>query len=482
MKIQTATPVEILDTMQMAQADRLAVEHGVSGMALMEAAGRAVARAAQKMGRPCRTLVLCGPGNNGGDGYVAARLLHQMGWPVAVAALAPPRAGSDAALAAARWDGPMLPFTAEEAQRAHLVIDAVFGAGLTRNVDGLVEDVLRASRRILAVDVPSGLNGSTGQVHGYAPHAAATVTFFRLKPGHVLYPGRGLCGHVVLADIGIPAQVLAEIRPATRLNAPDSWRHLLSGPPAEAHKYTRGTVAILAGAGMPGAARLVAAAARRTGAGHVSLYAENSDSAAALRTTEAGLIVSDADMPTRADCLVIGPGLPPDATTRLRLRNAQATNARILADAGVLTSCADDPALLEGVTWITPHHGEFKRLFGAYVDKLQAVQTAARCIGAVVVLKGADTVIAAPDGRLAINAHAPATLASAGTGDVLAGIIAALGAVPWADPFDAACAAVWLHGEAGYCAGRDLVAEDLPANLPAAIMRAETSSYVFGRR
>ncbi len=476
MTFRAATPTEILDTEQMAHADRLAGAGGVAGIDLMEAAGRAVARAAQKMTRPCRTLVLCGPGNNGGDGYVAARLLAQMGWPVAVAALAPVRAGSDAAQAADRWHGPMAPFSVQEAERASLVIDAVFGAGLQRDVEGIVADVLRVCRRILAVDVPSGLDGSTGQSRGYAPQAEATVTFFRLKPAHLLYPGRTLCGEVILADIGIPERVLTETGIAGRMNSPRSWRYLLVPPAAEAHKYTHGAVAVLTGTGMPGAARLVAAAARRAGAGHVSLYTGDTDAAAVLRATEAGLIVSDAVMPARADCVVIGPGMPPDAGARARLAAALQTGARVLADAGALTACAEDPALLSGVTWITPHMGEFRRLFGACPDKLTAARTAAQRTGAVAVLKGPDTVVAAPDGRLAINAHAPAALASAGTGDVLAGVIAALGATRLADPFDAACAAVWLHGEAGYRAGANLIAEDLPAALPAAIMRARTAA------
>src|SRR5581483_11121495 len=178
---------------------------GVPGSSLMENAGRAVARAIRRRFAPCRTVVLCGPGNNGGDGYVVARLLAQQGWPVTVAALAAPRPGTDAARAAARWRGPTAPFIPETVSRAGLVVDAVFGAGLSRDVDGIVADTLHAAARVVAIDAPSGVDGASGAVRGYAPQARVTVTFFRLKPGHLLLPGRDLCGEIVLADIGLPA-------------------------------------------------------------------------------------------------------------------------------------------------------------------------------------------------------------------------------------------------------------------------------------
>ncbi len=255
----------------MARADAASPALGVPGPTLMANAGRAVARAIQQRFRPCRTLVLAGPGNNGGDGYVVARLLQQEGWPVALAALAQPRAGSDAADAASHWHGPSAPFEAGEAARAELVIDAVFGAGLARDVDGVVADVLRAARRVVAVDVPSGLDGTTGAVRGFAPQAALTVTFFRLKPGHILLPGRGLCGETVLADIGLPGAVLKQVAPSCFANLPELWR--LPVPGSQSHKYTRGHVTVVGGATMTGAARLSADAARRSGAGLVTIAA-----------------------------------------------------------------------------------------------------------------------------------------------------------------------------------------------------------------
>ncbi len=459
----------------MGRADAAAIAAGMPGLTLMEAAGAAVARAARRFWRPCRTLVLCGPGNNGGDGYVAARLLQLAGWPVAVAALAPPRPGSDAAVMQARWRGPMLPFTPEEAARAGLVIDAVFGAGLARDLDDDVAATLRATRSVLAVDVPSGLDGGTGLVRGFAPRAEATVTFFRLKPGHLLFPGRDLCGRLVLADIGLPAAVLRNIAPPTSLNAPALWRQVLRSPLAADHKYARGAVAIQAGPGMTGAARLAAQAARRAGAGHVTVLAPDEATAAVLRAGEPGVIVAAAP-PPQVRCLVLGPGLPPDDDTRARVRQALAGGGAVLLDAGALTAFAGAPEALRGATWITPHAGEFARVFGPGADRLAAARDAARRTGAVVVLKGADTIVAAPDGRAAINAHAPPWLATAGTGDVLAGIIAALGLD---DPFAAACAAVWLHGEAAFQAGEGLIAEDLADRLPAAIVRARVGPYIL---
>lgn len=242
---------ELLTPAEMAEADAAAVAGGIPGITLIEAAGRAVARAAARRFRPCRTLVLVGPGNNGGDGWVAARWLEQAGWPVAVAPLALARPGSDAALAAARWRGPVVAFSVAEAARAGLVIDAVFGAGLSKPVEGRAGEVLASLRApVLAVDVPSGLDGATGQMRGFAPRAVLTVTFFRRKTGHLLLPGRDLCGEVVLADIGLPASVLPAIAPRAWRNGPWLWR--IPRPGAASHKYARGHVVVVAGPGMTG--------------------------------------------------------------------------------------------------------------------------------------------------------------------------------------------------------------------------------------
>lgn len=466
----------LLTPEEMGRADAAAIAGGISGERLMDAAGRAVARAALRHFRPCRTLVLAGPGNNGGDGYVAARLLDQAGWPVAVAALAPPRPGSDAASAAARWSGPMVPFAPGEAARAGLIIDAVFGAGLARPVEGLVAGTLAAAGGpVLAVDVPSGLDGATGQVRGCAPRAGLTVTFFRAKPGHLLMPGRDLCGDLVVADIGLPGSVLAAIGPRCWEAAPGLWRLPTPGP--SAHKYSRGHVTIIAGAGMTGAARLTAAGARRSGAGLVTLLAPDRATGNVLRSGDPGVVVTEAPLGTlladrRRTTWVVGPGLAADEAALDTLAALSAAGRQVVADAGTLAAAAGQPERLRGAAVLTPHEGEFTRLFGAPGnDRLAATRRAAALIGAVVLLKGPDSVIASPDGRAAINRHAPAWLATGGTGDVLAGIIAALMAGGMA-AFQATAAAAWLHGEAAFRCGYGMLAEDLSARLPEAITTA----------
>jgi ADP-dependent NAD(P)H-hydrate dehydratase / NAD(P)H-hydrate epimerase len=462
---------ELLTPAQMGQADQAAARHGHSGPALMEAAGRAVARAIQRHIGRCRVLVLAGPGNNGGDGYIAARLLAQEGWPVRLAALAPPRDGSDAAGAARPWIGPMVPFTPEQANRADVVVDAVFGAGLTRPVDGLAAETLKAARRVVAVDVPSGLDGATGQPLGFAPTAELTVTFFRLKPGHLLLPGRDLCGRIELADIGIPGTVLDAIAPNTFAALPSLWR--LPQLTAEAHKYSRGHVTVVGGASMTGAARLAAEAARRAGAGMVTIAARGA--VETYRSGEPGLLVSEADVATllrddRRKVWVCGPGLGPDEA-RAVFPALIAANRTVVGDADVFSAFTGDPDGLRGATVLTPHAGEFARVFGAPAcDRLSAARAAAARTGAVVLLKGSDTIIAAPDGRAAINLSAPPWLATAGAGDVLSGIIAGLlaqGMPAW----DAAAAGAYLHGRAATLAGPGLVVEDL---LPA-LIRAFTN-------
>jgi hydroxyethylthiazole kinase-like uncharacterized protein yjeF len=460
---------ELLTPEEMARADAAAIAGGIPGIELMEAAGRAVARAAMRRFRPVRTLVLAGPGNNGGDGYVAARLLEDAGWPVAAAPLAPPRPGGDAARAAARWRGPVLPFSVAEVARAGLVIDAVFGAGLSKPVQGLAAEVLSAARApVLAVDVPSGVDGATGAVRGFAPRAALTVTFFRRKPGHLLLPGREFCGETVLAQIGLPASVLPAIAPRAWRNGPWLWR--LPRPDAASHKYARGHVAVAAGPGLTGAARLAASAARRAGAGLLTVAAPDPATAALLRAGEAGVMVSEDRAGLLADSRigvwVIGPGLPPGAATLAVLRETVAAGRQVVADAGALRAAGGDPAALAGCAVITPHAGEFAAVFGATgANRPEAARRAAAATGAVVLLKGADTVVAAPDGRVAINDNAPPWLATGGTGDVLAGLAAGLLAQTMS-PFEATCAAAWLHGEAARRLGPGLLAEDLPRIVP----------------
>lgn len=429
---------ELLTPQEMVQLDNLAGNNAP----LMEAAGRAVARAIIRRYAQCRVLVLVGPGNNGGDGKVAARYLAQAGWPVATVTVASA--------------------TVDEVAHAELVIDAVFGAGLSRDVSPEIADLLRAAKRLVAIDTPSGVDGATGNVRGFAAQAEVTITFFRLKPGHLLYPGRGLCGEILLRDIGLPAVLLDHIKPQTFRNNPALWT--LPTPATTGHKYVSGDVTVLCGT-MPGAARLACAAARRTGAGMVTLLAD-----APFIPPEAGLIVrsdklEDLLTDDRRKVWVCGPGL---GITRAGAKLALLITAgkQIIADADALTASKNAPEKLIGATVITPHVGEFIRVFGPIGrDKLARTRHAARITGAVTLLKGPDTIIAAPDGRAAINNIAPNTLATGGTGDVLAGIIAALLAQNM-PAFEATCAAVWYHSQAAIKAGPGMIAEDLPRELP----------------
>lgn len=464
---------ELLTPAQMARADLLAVGLGAVGSTLMANAGRAVARAVTAQFRPCRTLVLCGPGNNGGDGYVAARLLQAAGWPVAVAALSRPSPGSDAAVAADDWSGPMADFAPSSAARASLVIDAVFGAGLSRDVDGVVAETLAAAHQLVAIDVPSGLDGECGAVRGFAPSARLTVTFFRLKPGHLLLPGRSLCGEIVLADIGLPSTVLGDIGSRATVNHPTLWT--VPVPAEDGHKYDRGHVTIVGGAAMTGAAQLAAAGARRGGAGLVTIVAP-AQAANVYRAGAYGVIVTedsitDLIQDERRKVWVCGPGLGV-AAARNALPILVSAKRSVIVDADALSAFGGEPDSLMGATVITPHAGEFTRVFGPPGnDRARAALAAANRIGAVVLLKGADTIVAAPDGRISINASAPPWLATAGAGDVLAGLIAALlaqGMLPW----EAASAAAWLHGRAACIAGPGMLAEDLPPALPAAFSDA----------
>ena len=433
---------ELLTPEESARADRTAIAMGIPIAALMENAGRAVARAIRARYRPCRTLVLCGPGNNGGDGHVAARHLAAAGWPIRVLTL-------DA-------------FSPEEAARADLVIDAAFGAGLSRDLSPRVIATLKAARRIVAIDVPSGLDGATGLPRPWAPQAELTVTFFRLKPGHMLLPGRALCGEVVLADILLPDAVLDTVRPRTWRNHPDLWT--LPAPQTSAHKYSRGHVTVLGGATMTGAARLAAASARRAGAGLVTIAAQGS--ADIYRAGEPGVMVDASPLARQLDdprrtAWVAGPGLGIQ-TAEVLLPPLLAAGRLVVVDADGFSACAGHPERLRGARVLTPHMGEFSRVFGSPGDdRMAAVRAAAAVTGAVVLLKGGDTIVAAPDGRAAVNDSAPPWLATAGAGDVLAGLIAAL-LGQGMEPFAAACAGAWLHGRAAAIVGQGLIAEDLP--------------------
>lgn len=466
-----ATPLLTVD--QMYRADALAIAGGVPGAVLMEAAGWAVARAVRlEVGR-CRVAVLCGPGNNGGDGFVAARLLARQGWPVRLALLGRLEdLRGDARLMAERWQGPVLPLEPGVLEGCGAVVDALFGAGLTRPLEGaalaMVAEIGRRRLPVIAVDVPSGLDGDSGAVLGAAAQAQATVTFFRKKPGHCLLPGRSLCGRVIVAEIGIPAAVLDDIRPALFENGPGLWR--LPRPAPDAHKYARGHVLVLGGDTMTGAARLAARAARRIGAGLVTIAAPPDALAVYLAGDPGAIVLPDAPFAAlladgRRNALLLGPGAGVGESLRAKILAALSTGRPTVLDADALTAFAADAdtlfAKLSAAVLLTPHDGEFRRLFGDIPgSRLQRARAAARRSGAVVLLKGGDTVVAHPDGRAAITTDAPASLATAGSGDVLAGMAVGLMA-QGLDTFAAANAAAWLHGAAARQAGPGLIAEDL---------------------
>lgn len=484
----------LLTVAEMSRADALTIAAGTPGLALMEAAGAAVAREVRRRWPRGPVAVLCGPGNNGGDGAVAARHLREAGWPVRLALLGDRAAlHGDAATAFARWNGDIAPLTPGVLDGAALAVDALFGAGLARPVDGVAGDVVESlnARRLpcLAVDLPSGVEGDTGQVLGAAPRATATVTFFRRKPAHLLLPARVLSGEVVVADIGIPEAVLGEIRPTLFENTPALWLDRFPWPRLRDHKYSRGHLLIAGGAAMTGASRLAARGARRIGAGLVTIAstrAAHAIYAGDMPGTIAAIADGEADFAAlladeRRNALLIGPGHGVSPTTRAYTLAGLAAAKVCVIDADALTVFAEEPDALfgaiRGPCLLTPHEGEFGRLFPdlrKLPGKVERAREAASRARSVVLLKGADTVIAAPDGQAAINSNAPATLATGGTGDVLAGLAAGLLAQGMPG-FEAAAAAAWIHGEAANRVGWGLLAEDLPAAVPGVLAGLQSS-------
>jgi NAD(P)H-hydrate epimerase len=477
----------LLTVDEMYRADAAAMAAGVSGETLMENAGRAIADAIAARWKACPVAILCGPGNNGGDGFVLARLLSQAGWTVRVALLGDrERLKGDARIHADRWSGPVETLSAGVLEGAQLVVDALFGAGLARPLTGAAAEVVAAvvarGLACVAVDVPSGVDGDTGAILGTAAAANLTVTFFRRKPGHLLFPGRQLCGEVMVVDIGIPESVLDDIAPAQAANGPDLWLEEFPWPRFDQHKYSRGHALVVGGSGMTGAARLAAAAARRAGAGVVTVLSPP-DSLMIYRTSQVGTLVARLDdaqaladrlADPRSHAVLLGPGNGVKPETRANVMAALAAEKPTVLDADALTVFGDDPAdlfgAIAGPCLMTPHDGEYARLFPSLsgTGKLDRARHAAQGSGAVVLLKGPDTVIAAPDGRAVVNSNARPNLATAGSGDVLSGIAVGLMAQGMT-PFKAGSCAAWLHGEAATLRGPGLIAEDLPDTLPAVL-------------
>ena len=487
----------LLTPKEMDHADRLTGDSGTSVLTLMERAGRAVADQAMRLClRAGRIILLCGPGNNGGDGFVAAYILAGRGYAVDVATLNGLLPVSGPAGAVARcWKGNVLPFSTLAFDHYDLCVDAVFGSGLTRDVSGeaaaCLQRLSQSGLKNLAVDVPSGLDGESGRIRGFAARADLTVTFFRQKPAHFLQPGRTLCGEVVVADIGIDSSCLAEIAPETMINLPAIWHKYIPLPGTTSHKYQRGSVLVLSNRlEYSGASRLAAKAALRAGAGLVTVatpvdamtaHAASSD-AIMLRRCDTLQDFTHLIADTRRNALVIGPGLAVEGedadTTRSQVLLGIGAKRALVLDASALTVFAGrGQELVDMVAQshyrigyepiVTPHEGEFAHLsrglkgFEPHESKCERARSLSRLLGCVVVYKGADTVIASPDGRAAINANGTSWLSTAGSGDVLSGLVAALcaGGMP---SFEAACMAVWCHAQAGQNLGSYFTADDLP--------------------
>jgi NAD(P)H-hydrate epimerase len=476
----------VLRVAQMNAADRLAMAAGTPGSLLMQRAGDAVVHEILRRWKPRPVTILCGPGNNGGDGFVIAVGLAQCGWPVRLALLGSADAlRGDAQHHSRRWTGAIEPLTPRVIDHAELVVDSLFGSGLSRRLDPQAGDTLSyATRRglpIIAVDIPSGIMGDSGENLG-ASAAVCTVTFVAKKPGHLLLPGRDLCGEIVVADIGMPQSVLDSLPIDTWENTPALWRERLPQLQPSANKYTRGHALLYGGYPMTGAARMTARAAARMGAGLTTIAVpENAFAiyASALTSIMVQPLRQDQDLAgllkdPRYTAFLIGPGAGITDTTRERALALLQTGRPVVLDADAISVFSSRPEELfqaiRAPCVITPHEGEFKRIFDLSGDKITRARQAAARSGAVIVLKGADTVIAAPDGRAIINANAPATLATAGSGDVLSGFILGLLAQGM-DAFPAAAAAVWMHGACAAGFGLGLLAEDLPDLLPGVLQR-----------
>ena len=516
-----AHDLELLTTSEMAEADRLTIAGGMPGIELMNAAGRLIAEQAMKMvPGGGDILVACGPGNNGGDGFVAAQLLKERGCRIRLILYGSPnQLSGDAALAAKIWSGEIAPL--EDASKSmndgadepkpDLIIDALFGAGLSRDIEGAPADFIHQINQskcpVLSVDMPSGIDGNSGQIRGVSVQATCTVTFFRKKPGHLLMPGRAHCGDLMLGNIGIRPSVINAIKPRIWANEPSLWRSQFPTKLREipnGHKYTRGHALVVSG-GMTqaGAARLAARGALRAGAGLVTLVSPKSAVLVNAMHLNAVMLTpfSTADdlavllSDKRKNAVLIGPGCGIGEATRANVAEILKCEAATVLDADALTSFAGRAhELFEAIknnparpVCMTPHEGEFTRLFGdcgldqtiTNPSKLDRARAAARISGATIILKGADTVIASPDGDACINQNAPPSLATAGSGDVLAGILTGLLAQKM-PAFKASCAAVWLHGEAANTFGpgliSGLIAEDLTEMLPRVLQNLDEYS------
>lgn len=496
--------LELLTAEEMSRAEKLAVEAGVSTLTMMENAGRASAEEiVRRFPRGSRIAVLCGPGNNGGDGFVCARYLRERGYHVRLALNARKEdLKRDPKEMAKRWDEGIEPLSLQFLEGSQAIVDAIYGTGLRDDVTGLVaqiiEEVTARALPVVAIDVPSGIDATSGAVHGIAFKAASTVTFFRRKTGHVLLPGRLYCGDVRAADIGIPPALLEEIAPGSFANDPDFWLRFFPKLKIDAHKYDRGHALVVSGPmERTGAARIAARTALRAGAGLVTVA--TSKPAFFINATQlTAVMVEPYDGPaglsevlsdSRITAVLIGPGAGRDPEVKDLVASVLASQATAVLDAEAITAFSEAPAelfeqikgRLPALTILTPHEGEFKRVFPELSEepsKLDRARRAAEISGAVIILKGPDTVVAHPGSLAAVNENAPPWLATAGSGDALAGLVTGLAAQGMA-AFDAAAAAVWIYGELAQSFGPGLIADDLPDLLPGVLQRLDKRGKIY---
>jgi ADP-dependent NAD(P)H-hydrate dehydratase / NAD(P)H-hydrate epimerase len=476
------TKQALLSVQEMYRADQITIASGIEGLELMESAGKAITQEILDRWAPCAVVILCGPGNNGGDGFVVARLLKSSGWSVRVLLLgSKDDLKGDAKTNADRWDSEIYPLKSEHLTPCDLVVDAIFGAGLARDVTGDVAETLEAIANmnipVVAVDIPSGIEGDTGQIKGVSLEADVTVTFCRAKIGHYLLPGRMLCGELVIADIGILDGVIETIAPKVQLNDPNLWIDIYPWPKMDGHKYQRGHGVILGGNQMTGAARLAAMCARRVGAGLITI-STTTQSFQIYQQAEAGNLVSCAPImeilkDPRKNAALAGPGLGIGKNRTSLILSLLETDKNLILDADALTMISKNDGFMwskrKAQTLLTPHEGEFSRLFpelkGSKIDRARA---AALKSGCTILLKGADSVIASPNGNVTINAAGTPWLATAGSGDCLAGICLGFMAQGLSG-YEAAQIATWVHGRAAEQIGEGLIAEDIGNILPSVL-------------
>ena len=495
--------MELFTISEMQMADRLAIKAGINGVFLMEQAGICVASHFERIsGGPCRVTILAGPGNNGGDAFVVARLLKQRAYKIDMFELCTKdgqnrSVQSDAKFMKEKWleiGGQIHSLSnisdiRESLDQSAMLIDGLFGAGLNRDIEepllSVIEEINRSNLEVLAIDIPSGVNGDTGQVMGTAIKASQTCSFHRPKQGHYLYPGRDMCGEINIENIGIPVRVNNQILPKQHINSPDLWRDSLNKRAINSHKYHQGSVLVVSGdQTMQGASVLSSNAAVKVGAGLVTMTVAKKEPQLHPKSYAAIMLANlpEGEEGKGLDTLIsskkiiaslLGQGSVPDVKTQKRVLALLKTSKRVVLDAGALTAFKGQGELLSAEiknrdvlvpsVVLTPHEGEFKTLFPDLnvKNKIEAAREAAKRMNAVIVLKGPDTVIASPDERVIVNANAPATLASAGTGDVLAGIIVGLIANIATPLFEAAAAAVYIHGECANKISTELVADEL---------------------